>query len=215
MRRDRRAGERAAVVDELSARRGVIRRPCSSKESGPPAAGGIASETSAIPPDALGRDGGAAGEGMDVLAVRDQAADDARIGEDSADDARRAGVQLAHRVEEVGRRPRAGVEHGLRLLRARLRMAEGDDDPRLGEPRDERQRNGGGRERDDHCARARRDQRIGVGLAHRTDPLRRVDALASRIDERALDMNAERAGHLGLRLARGGQRRSEHLPARR
>ena len=89
-------------------------------------------------------------------------------------------------------------------------MAERDDDPRLRQTRDKRQRNGGRRERDHHRPRARRDQRLGVGLAHRPDPLRRMDALAARIDERALDMNPERAGHERAGLACGGQRGSEH-----
>ena len=84
--RDRRAGERAVFVDQLPADAG---HPATLQFEGIRAAGrrrhGVGDERD--PERALGRDRRAAGEAMNVLAVRDQAADDARVGEDGADDA--------------------------------------------------------------------------------------------------------------------------------
>ena len=117
---------------------------------------------------------------MDVLAVGDQAADDARIGEHRADDARRAGIELAHRVEEVGDRPRAGVERGPRLLGRRLRVAEADDDPGRGQALDERERTEAGASVTTIAPASRRDQRVArrvsrIGRIHcgGCTPLRR------------------------------------------
>ena len=56
-----------------------------------------------------------------------------------------------------------------------------------------------------------RDQRPGVRIAHGADEFGRMHALAARIDERPLDMHAERAGNAPLGRARGGERRGQHL----
>ena len=73
------------------------------------------------------------------------------------------------------------------------------------------QRDRGRRKRDDHHAGAHGDERLGVLLAHRPDPLRRMHALSARIDERSLDMHAERARNAHMRLARGGQGRGQDI----
>ena len=90
-------------------------------------------------------------------------------------------------------------------------MAEADDDPGVGEPRDQLQRDGGGSEGDNHGAGAHGDQRVGVVLSHRADELGRVHALAAQIDEWPLDMHAERAGHAHMRLAGCRQRGCQHV----
>src|SRR5579883_3554373 len=51
-----------------------------------------------------------------VIAVSDEAANDARVGERRADDARRAMGELAHRVKEMRDGGRAGVEGGAGLF---------------------------------------------------------------------------------------------------
>ena len=90
-------------------------------------------------------------------------------------------------------------------------MAEADDHSGVCDPRNQLKRRRGGSEGDDHGAGAHGDQLLGVLFAHRTDVLGRVHALAARIDERALDVHAEGPGHAGMRLARRGQRCSEHV----
>ena len=143
---------------------------------------------------------------MRVLAVGDQAADDARVGERRPDDARRARRELAHRIIEMGDGARAGVEDGLRLLRARVRMAEADDDPGFRQPRDALKRDRDGGERDHRHACARLDQGVGVLSLHRTDEFGRMHALAPGIDEWPLDMDSERAGNAFVRLSRRRER---------
>ena len=70
---------------------------------------------------------------------------------------------------------------------------------------------GNRRQGHDHHAGPGADQRRRVGFAKGTNPLRRMHALAARVDERSLDMDAERAGDVGLRLPRRRQRRVENL----
>ena len=161
-------------------------------------------------PCPLGVDRRAQRRRMDVMAVGDQAADDRRIGERRADQAGRARAELAHRVEEMGDRARAGGEGGARLLRRRLGVAEADDDPRRGEAGDQRRTGGRRRQRDDHRAGLGGDELVAVAFPHRADEFRQMDALAARIDERPLDMDAEDARRRARRLARRRQRRDEH-----
>ena len=137
---------------------------------------------------------------MGVLAVGDEAADDTRLSERRADDARRARSELAHGVIEMGDRSRAGAEDALGLLGARVGMAEADHDPGLGQARDPLERDRDRSERDDHDARARADQRVGVAVQHRADEFGRMHALAPPVDERPFDMDAERARNAILRL---------------
>ena len=72
------------------------------------------------------------------------------------------------------------------------------------------ERDRGGRERHDHHARARLDQRVRVLVPHRADEFGRMHALAPQVNKRPLDMDSERAGHVFLRLARRRQRRLKH-----
>ena len=131
------------------------------------------------------------------MAVGDQAADDRRIGERRADQAGRARAELAHRIEEMGDRARAGGEGGARLLCRRLGVAEADDDPRRGEAGDERRTGGGRRQGDDHRASLGGDELVAIALAHRADELLQMHAFSARVDVRPLDMDAERAGRGG------------------
>ena len=82
-----------------------------------------------MPRCALGGESRAIGRGMRVLAVGDQAANDARVGSAAPTRPGAREDKLAHRVKEMGDGARAGVEDGVRLLRARVGMAEADDDP--------------------------------------------------------------------------------------
>ena len=146
-----------------------------------------------------------------MLAIGDQATDDARIGKRRADHARRTRRQLAHRVIEMGGGARAGVKDGLRFFRACVRMAEADDNSGFRQASYKVQRDRRGRERHDHHARAPRDEGVGVFFFHRADEFGRVHALALGIDERPFDMDAERARNAFARLARGRERFGKHM----
>ena len=118
-------------------------------------------------------------------------------------------AELGHRVIEMSYGAGARVESGARFLRGRVGMADADDDPVLCELRDLIVGSGDRRQRDHHDASAPLDQRIRVGVAHGSDPFRRMSALAARIDEGSLNMDPERAGGAFARLARRFQRRLE------
>ena len=113
-------------------------------------------------------------------------------------------AELAHRVVEMRHRARAGVETGARLLRGRLRMADADDDPARREPRDplvgDRSR------RDGHHAAARRDQLSASAVLIARMNCAGCAPLRREVDERALDMHAERAWDAPRR--RGPERRA-------
>ena len=123
----------------------------------------------------------------------------------------RAMAERAHRVVEMRHRARAGVERRFRLLVARLGVAELTHHAGAGEAFDQ----GGG-------------AAAGASVTTITPARAAISAVASasrmadeycagcaplraRVDERPLDMDAERAGDVVLRLPRRLQRRVEHL----
>ena len=81
-------------------------------------------------------------ERVQVAAVRDEPQGRALVQEQGQHGPRRPPARLSHRVPEMRREARAGIERRFRRQVVCMRVADGGDDPRFGQPldRDERER---------------------------------------------------------------------------
>ena len=170
-------------------------------------AAAIASVTSASRPAAARQATGSAG--CEVDAVEDELHDDVVARERGTCDPGVAMQERPHRVEQVGDRARAAVERGVRLLRGRVAVAEGDGDAALEERVDSASAPGSSARAS--SAAPGRSRAAGRAAHVRVAAGRgQVHAEALGREERALEVGAEdpRAAAAGGNLAQRGGRSS-------
>ena len=152
--------------------------------------------------------------GRDVEQVDDDADEAVGIVHRGADRPRLAAGERRHGVEEMREAGEAGSTRLHHRLVAGSGVAGRDDDSGCHQPCDRRRRHALRRNRHQRAPGLERGEQSEVVLVHVAEQADIVDALALRRQERALDVNAERAGDLRLERRAGGGNGLAHVLAR-